>query len=110
MEDERLVTADRLHLLGVGRVGNVVRRLGGRKVRRVPQARPFALLLIPPYVALALGPRPPLRVGRGAVVDDAAVFGPGPTPFIGDPVLLGAGLLAVCLVDAVLVDAAVDPR
>src|SRR5206468_2247048 len=76
----------------------------------VAERRPLLLLLVPPDVALALRPR--LAVGRGgrAVVEDAAVAGPRPAPLVGDPVLLVARCLACRLIDAVLVDAGMDPR
>src|SRR5205807_8841753 len=55
-------------------------------------------------------PRVPVRIRRGAVVDDPRVLRPRPPPLVGDPVLLGLGLASRRLVDAVLVDPAVDPR
>src|SRR5579859_3991293 len=108
MKDERLVAGDRLHLL-VSPRGPVVGCLGGREIGGVAEALPLLLLGVPPHVALTLGPRPALRVGRSAVVDHARVLRPGPSPLVGDPVLLAVGLLARRLVDPVLVDAAVDP-
>src|SRR5207248_1157981 len=63
-----------------------------------------------PHVALALRPRIALGIRRGPVVDDPGVLRPRPSPFARDPVLLGMGLLSSRLVDAFLVDAAVDPR
>jgi hypothetical protein len=81
-----------------------------REVGGVAKRDPFPLTGVPPRVALALGPRPALRVRRGAVVDDPDVLRPRPPPLVGDPVLLGVRPAARRLVDAVLVDPAVDPR
>ena len=109
VQGERLVARQGIHparLLGRGEVGRLVRH----EVDVVAQAVPFPLLGIPPGVALALRPRVPLGIGRGAVVEDARVQGPRPTPLRGDPVLLGVRLAARGLVDAVPVDPAVDPR
>src|SRR5947209_12254316 len=52
VEDEWLVAADPLHLLGVG-TRLIVRLLGRREVRGVSETRPLALLRVPPHVALA---------------------------------------------------------
>src|SRR5256884_549587 len=67
--------------LGRAEVGHVVPHplaarhgLAGLRVGRVHKAR------IPPHPSLALAPRVALQVGRRAVVHDAAVGGPGPTP------------------------------
>ena len=108
--DERVGAADRRHPLGVG-LGAVAGRLVGREVRHVV-ARPLALLLVPPDVLLALGPRPALGVGRRAVVEHAAVGRPRPRPLGRDPAARGvevAGFAAPRLVDAVGVAAGVDP-
>ena len=106
--DERRGAADRVHARRV-RLGRVVRRLVRREVG-VVAAGPRALGRVPPDVALALGPRPPVGVGRGAVVELARVGRPRPAPFAGDPVLLGVRASAGGLVDAVGVDARVQPR
>src|SRR5581483_2797494 len=108
-QDERLVAADPLHLLGVAR-RPVVGRLGRGEVGAVADAGPLLLLGVPPDVALALRPRLAGGIGRGAVVDDPRVLRPRPAPLVRDPVLLAVGPAARGLVDAVPVDAAVDPR
>src|SRR5205085_5594511 len=72
-------------------------------------ARPLALLRLPPDELLALRPRLAVRIGGGAVVEDAAVVRPRPGPFLGHPVLLASGLSPRGLVDAVLAAAAIDP-
>src|SRR5215213_11107218 len=59
--------------------------------------------------SLALAPGAPVAVGRRAVVEDPPVRGPGPAPLGRHPGLFGAGLAPRGLVDAVLVDAGVDP-
>ena len=66
-------------------------------------------LLVPPDVGLALAPRLALGVGRGAVVEHAAVRRPRPAPLRGHPGLLGARGAPGGLVDAVRVDTGVDP-
>src|SRR5205814_7218695 len=58
-----------------------------REVRHVGPG-PLPLLLVPHDVALALRPGPAAGVGRGAVVEDAAVGGPGPAPLRSDQILL----------------------
>src|SRR3954449_8104610 len=108
MQDERSLPVQRLHARRPAR-GRVVRRLGRLEVGLVAERRPRLLLLVPPDVSLALGPRLAVGVRGGAVVEDAAVAGPRPTPVRGDPVLLGVRALAGRLVDAVLVHAGVDP-
>src|SRR5699024_6639694 len=72
-------------------------------------AGPAAGLLVPPHELLALAPGPAPGVGRGAVVEDPPVGGPGPAPVRGDLALLRAGAAAPGLVDPVRVDAGVDP-
>src|SRR5205814_7007369 len=72
-------------------------------------AYPLALLVVPLEQPLALRPRPPLRVGGGVVVEDAAVRRPGPRPLERVQVLLPPRLAPRRLVPLVLVDAAVDP-
>src|SRR5437660_888730 len=108
MEDERLISRDRRHLLGAAR-RLVVGSFRWREVGTVAQARPSLLVGIPPDVALSLRPRVALGIGGGAVVDDPRVLRPSPAPLVRDPVLLRARLLARGLVDPVLVDPAVDP-
>src|SRR6185437_15273938 len=107
LHDERV---DAGQGLGAGRAVRrpVVRGLVGGEVRDVVPG-PRGLLFVPPDQGLALAPRLALGVGRGAVVDDAPVGGPGPAPLVRDPVLLLARLAAGRLVDAAGVDAAVDP-
>src|SRR5436309_1818173 len=56
VEDERGVAAQPLEAF-LRAAGPVVRRLGGREVRAVAEARPLLLVRVPPDVALALGPR-----------------------------------------------------
>src|SRR5437016_6113543 len=109
MEDERFIAGNRFHRPGV-LLGLKMRILVRREVGRVTEARPFVLVGIPPDVALALRPRPPIGIGGRPVVEDPDVLGPRPPPLGRDPVLLSARLLACRLVDAVLEDAAVDPR
>ena len=109
VQDERVVAGDRGHA-GVLAGRLVVRRLVGLEVGVVPQPRPLALLGVPPDVLLALRPRLAVGIGGRAVVEDAAIGGPRPPPLRGDPVLLGARVAAGRLVDAVGVDAGVDPR
>ena len=106
--DERVGAADGVHALRLLR-RLVVRRHVGLEVRRVAERVPLALAGVPPDVALALGPRVSLGVGGRAVVEDVAVARPCPAPLGRDPVLLGVRLLARRLVDAVLVDAGMDP-
>src|SRR6185295_2396344 len=84
--DERRAAADRLHALRV-LAGLELGRLVLLEVG-VVDAGPRALLRVPPDVLLALGPRLAIRVGRGAVVEQARVGRPRPPPFAGDPVLL----------------------
>src|SRR3954453_11214446 len=85
--DERLVASkgcdSRGPLIGVV-VGGLVR---GSDVG-VVVARPLPFLGIPPYIPLAFGPGPPIRVGRSPVVEDPRVGGPCPAPLAGYPVLL----------------------
>src|SRR5581483_3562851 len=85
---------------------DVVRRLLLVEIRHVLA---LPLLAVPPDVALALGPGIPLRVGRGPVVEDAPVRRPCPRPLRRDIALLPVRLLPRRLVDAVSVDAAIDP-
>src|SRR5918999_5613006 len=59
------------------RVTARVRRLGGREVGRVVPGPPAP---IPPDPLLALTPGTAPQVGRGPVVHDPAVCGPGPSP------------------------------
>src|SRR5690625_3116699 len=84
------------------RVARVVGTLGDREVGDVV-AGPSAGFLVPPHQLLALAPRSALRVRRGAVVQDAPIGGPCPSPFGGDLVLLGTGRAPAGLVDAVRV-------
>src|SRR5205823_316723 len=72
-------------------------------------ARPASLLLVPPDVTLAFGPRLAGRVGGCTVVQDAAVRRPRPRPLRRHPALLRAGLASGGLVDLVGEAAAVDP-
>jgi hypothetical protein len=107
LHDERVVARDRLD------AGRPLRRAVGRRLLLLEvgyvRAGPLALVLVPPDVGLALAPRPALRVGGRPVVEDAPVHRPHPAPLAGDVVLLVARLAAGRLVDAVLVDAGVDP-
>src|ERR671930_2612592 len=78
LQDEGVVAPNRL--LGAGVVRReVIRALVRLEIGDV-LARPRALLVVPPDVLLALGPRPPVRIGGRAVVDDAAVGPPTPRP------------------------------
>src|SRR5665213_4256298 len=104
--DERMIAGDGLHALGaIGRliIGLFVRLEVGRI-----DAGPLLLLLVPPDVFLALGPGSALRIGRGAVVHDPPIPGPGETPF-----LLRPDASAVAVAGAVAVvfgeDAGIDP-
>src|SRR4051794_23119807 len=108
MQDEQSAAAQRLH---AGRAARrlIARRLVRLEVRLVPEAGPLLPLLVPPDVLLALGPRLALRIRRGTVVEDPAIARPRPGPLASDPVLLPVRLLTRRLVDAVLVDARVDP-
>src|SRR5690606_38405545 len=99
LHDERVRAVERVDADGAGLVA-VGRRLGPLDVGDVV-AGPLPLLLVPPDVGLALAPRPPVGVGRRAVVEDAPVRGPDPAPLVGHPVLLAPGLAAGGLVDAV---------
>src|SRR5215212_2998271 len=107
LHNEGAVAPDRILGDSVVR-GLVVGALGRAEVGDV-FADPLLLLLVPPDVLLALRPGPALGVGRGTVVNEAAVHRPRPGPLGGYPTLLGAGLAAGCLVGLVGVAAGVDP-
>src|SRR5699024_8147218 len=92
----------------LGGVPRIIGALGHREVGDV-LAGPAAGLLVPPHELLALAPGPAPGVGRGAVVEDPPVGGPGPAPVRGGLALLRAGAAAPGLVDPVRVDAGVDP-
>ena len=86
LHDERVFAGD--HVLGLGALRrHVVRVLGRLEVGDVV-ARPLLFALVPPHVALALRPGPALRVGGGAVVEDAPVRRPCPSPLRRHPRLL----------------------
>src|SRR5215213_3654794 len=86
----------------------VVGAFGRAEVRHVV-AGPLSLLFVPPDVFLLVGPGLAFGIGRGAVVDNAAVHRPRPRPLGGHPVLLGVWFAAGGLVGLVGVDASVDP-
>ena len=74
------------------------------------EARPLLLVVVPPHVLLAFGPRLAVGIGRRPVVDDVAVHRPRPRPLGCDPrVLLPVGLAPGGQVLLVGVAAAVDP-
>src|SRR5436305_86098 len=77
-----------------------------RGVRTVTQ--PAALLLVPPHELLPLRPGPAVGIGRGAVVHDAAVGGPGEAP-LGLQRVVGPLALAGAVAVRRGEDAAVDP-
>ena len=110
LHDERVDALDGLDALGpLGRpVGRRLRLLEVGHVLPGPLPR-LALLRVPPDVGLALAPRLALGVGRGAVVEDAAVQRPRPAPLGGDERLVVARRPPVGLVDAVGEDTGVDP-
>ena len=105
VEHERGVAPDGFQTDRAGR-----RRVAGRfrlgKIRHV-ETGPFAFFLVPPDELLALAPRFAIRLGAGAIVDDAAVTRPRETP----AVTVGTvRLAAVALVDLVrAVAAGVNP-
>ena len=107
LHDEWVVPREGILGLGIGR-GNRVRPLVHVHVRHVG-TRPPVVLLVPPHILLAFRPRLPIGVGRGAVVQDATVGRPCPSPFGGHPVLLRARPTTAGLVDALCVATAVDP-
>ncbi len=90
------------------RRGPVGGRLGPLEVRHV-RPDPLAALRVPAEVGLAGAPGPTLGVRGRPVVEDPPVGRPGPAPLGGDQILLRAGLASGRLIDAVLVDAGVDP-
>src|SRR5438105_14344843 len=55
-------------------------------------ARPLALRRVPVDELLALRPRLAVRIGGGAIVEDAAVVRPRPGPLLRHPVLLASRL------------------
>ena len=110
LHDERVHAGDAGNPVVV-RTGAVGRRLRLLEVRYVVPG-PLSCLAgirVPPDVGLALAPRLAVRVGGGPVVEHPPVGWPGPSPLRRDPGLLGPGLAPGSLVDAVLVDAGVDP-
>src|SRR5207237_9924814 len=72
-------------------------------------ARPLALRRVPVDELLALRPRLAVRIGGGAIVEDAAVVRPRPGPLLRHPVLLASRLAPRRLVHSVLAAAALDP-
>src|SRR3954469_14071895 len=98
LHDERVGTADGVRPSGV-LVGNVIGTLVRDEIRYV-MTGPLTGVFVPPDVRLALAPRVALRVRRRAVVDDATVCRPCPSPLRRDPGLLAPGFAPVGLVDA----------
>src|SRR5918995_3532012 len=107
VDDERPVSRDGVVAFGIG-AWPVIRPLGRREIGDVV-ADPLALLLVPPDVLFLLGPRLTLGVGRGPVVEDATIRGPGPAPLVRRRWLLRPGLAPPGLVDAACVGSGVDP-
>src|SRR5919201_3652837 len=81
VRDEGRVAPERRDALLVLSARLVIGRLVRLSDVRVVAARPLPLLVVPPQVALALGPGLSVRVSGGAVVEDARVGGPRPYPF-----------------------------
>src|SRR5438270_12405391 len=73
----------------------------------IVKARPLFLLLIPPDQFLALAPGLPVGTRGGAIVDNAAVVGPGESPAVTKQVLRVAFERAIAIRFGI--DAAVDP-
>src|SRR5664280_2143119 len=107
LHDERVVAREPRGAPGA-RLRPEGRRLVGHEVGHVVTG-PLAVLDVPPDVLLALAPRLALGIGRGAVVEDAAVRRPRPAPVEGGEGLLTAGLAVGGVVDAVGIHPGVDP-
>src|SRR5579864_5483685 len=105
VQDKRFISGESLITLRVFR-RLIIRRFRPREVRDV-QPGPLFVLLIPPNEFLALAPRLPIRTGRGAVIEDAAVRRPGKAPAM-SPEVLGIPLVSAVLTRA-REDAGVDP-
>src|SRR4029077_8250664 len=78
VQDERLIPSKSFVTLCVFR-RLVIRRFRPREVGYI-ESCPLFVLLIPPNELLALAPRPSIRAGRGAVIEDAAVGRPRQAP------------------------------
>src|SRR5215471_10907685 len=72
-------------------------------------AGPLLLAFIPPNIRFTLRPRFSFGIGGRAVIEQAPVMRPGPSPFGSDPVLFPIWLSAGSLVDATFKTPRVNP-
>src|ERR1051326_9166588 len=103
--DERLAAGVRIDTRAVGHRRSI-RSLADGKIRYVV-AGPCLALRVPPDVALALAPWFAVRIGGGAVVENAAVGRPRVAPVQAYPVITLAVASAVATL--LRIDSAVDP-